>query len=315
MPTAEIATLKLMTRGAYDLQALRMQMGLRLCANFRSRLMEMLPDAEPDDDEEMSEAALKVIDRLKESYKRLTDGIARNRSLPDVQGFTGDALISMHAELVLVDQYVAIEAQEAKQFRQLVGTLNLIPIYQKYLEQQVGIGPAMAAVLISYLDPAKARHVSSFWKYAGLDVAHDGAGRSRHKQHLVERQYTDKAGKEATRMGITYEPFLKTKLMGVLGPSFLRSGSPWREVYDGYKHRLESDPAREKATTAEWKKRNNAGDDVSRLWTPGRIHQASVRYMVKMFLADLWARWRELEGLPVTPTYAEAKLGQKHKAA
>jgi Transposase IS116/IS110/IS902 family len=317
--TKEVDTLKLMTRGAYDLQALRMQMGLRLCANFRSRLKDEVPeDSKPEDGDEteMGEAAIKVIDRLRDSYKRLTDGVARNRTLPSVQGFTGDALISDHAELVLVDQYIAIEQQESRQFRQMQGMLDQIPIYKTYLSEQRGVGPAMAAVLISYLDPRKARSISSFWKYAGLDVGPDGAGRSRRKEHLVEREYVNKAGKTATRMGITYEPFLKTKLTGVLGTSFLRSGSPWRKVYDDYKHRLESDPTREKVTVAEWKKRNNNEENVRNVWTPGRIHRASLRYMIKMFLADLWVKWRELEGLPVTEPYSVAKLGNRpHKAA
>jgi hypothetical protein len=34
--------------------------------------------------------------------------------------------------------------------------------------------------------------------------------------------------------------------------------------------------------------------------------------MIKMFLGDLWCEWRELEGLPTKPTYAEAKLGLVH---
>lgn len=38
----------------------------------------------------------------------------------------------------------------------------------------------------------------------------------------------------------------------------------------------------------------------------------AIRYMVKVFLKDLWVAWRTLEGLPVTPDYAEAKLGLKH---
>lgn len=38
----------------------------------------------------------------------------------------------------------------------------------------------------------------------------------------------------------------------------------------------------------------------------------AIRYMIKMFLKDLWVAWRTLEGLPVTPDYAEAKLGMKH---
>jgi len=311
----QIHTLRLMTKGAYDLQALRMQAGLRLCANFRSRLTDQQPESE-DDDAEMSEAAIKVIDELKASYKRLTDGVARNRTLPKYDGFKGDSLISDYAELVLIDQYIALESQEAKQFRQLVGTLETIPIYQSYLKDQIGVGPAMAAVLISYLDPHKARHVSSFWKYAGLDVASDGAARSRRKEHLVERTYINKAGDEATRVGITYEPFLKTKLIGVLGSSFLRTGSPWRKTYDDYKNRIVNDPNRIKIDVSEWKKKHKAGEDMRKYWPPARINRAAIRYMVKMFLAEFWANWRKLEGLPVSDPYPVAKLGMRpHKAA
>jgi hypothetical protein len=311
MSKAAIDVLRLMTKGAYDLQALRIQMGLRLCANFRSRLTDVPAESE-DDADEMSEAAIKVIDELKASYRRLTDGVARNRTIPAKEGFTGDKLISDYAELVLIDQYMSLETQEAKQFRQLVGTLEEIPIYNAYLKEQKGVGPAMAAVIIAYLDPHKARHVSSFWKYSGLDVvASDGAGRSRRKEHLVERTYTDKDGEEATRVGITYQPFLKTKLMGVLASSFLRTNSPWREVYDNYKHRLMTDPNRIKLDVNAWKKKHKTGEDMKQYWTPGRINRAALRYMVKMFLADLWVKWRTLEGLPVTPPYAEDKLGRR----
>jgi hypothetical protein len=81
----EIRLLRLQVRGSYDLQALRMQMGLRLCANFRARLKEKIEeDMEGVDDEpDLSEEALKVIDELKSSYRRLTDGVAKNRTLPD----------------------------------------------------------------------------------------------------------------------------------------------------------------------------------------------------------------------------------------
>lgn len=309
----DLPLLRLMVRGAYDLQAVRMQVGLRLCANFRSRLGEP-EDEGPPADEDLSEAAIKVLDRLKESYKRLTDGVARNRTLPTERGFEGDAIISTHTELVLVDQYIRLEAQEASQFRQMVGVLERVPIYVEYLKGVTGVGPAMAGVLLTYLDPHRAPRVSSFWAYAGLDVGPDGRGRSRRKEHLVERSYTDRSGKPATRVGITYQPFLKTKVMGVLGGSFLRTGSPWRQAYDGYKHRIETDPARVKIEVGAWKKAHAAGEPTEHLWTPGRIHTAATRYMVKMFLADFWAKWRALEGLEVTPTYHEAKQGHQHAA-
>lgn len=321
-----VPILRAMVRGAYDLQQLRMQSGLRLCANFRARLKsEALKDEEDTDDqladeiaeenEKKKESAIKLI---KAEYRRLTDGItsAKGQVAMRKLDLTGSAIISTAAEYALVDSYIALERQEAKQFRDLTGTLEEIPIYQNYLGNVVGVGPAMAGVLIAYLDPKRARHISSFWAYAGLDVA-NGSGRSRREEHLVEREYTDRNGDIKTRLGVTYNPFLKTKLMGVLGPSFLRSKSPqWRPVYDGYKHRIESDPLREKITVGQWKKRYKAKDpDIRKLWTPGRIHTSSTRYMVKMFLGELWVKWRTIEGLPVTDTYAVRKLGYPPHAA
>ena len=314
----DIAALRLMVRGAYDLQALRIQSGLRLCANFRAKLKKQEGEEEGDIDEdgEMSAKAKKLMADLKASYRRLTDGVARNRTLPKEEGFVGDELISTFSELTLIDQYVRIEAAETKHFAQMESILDKIPIYTSYLKGERGIGPAMAGVLVSYLDPHKARHVSSFWKYGGLDVAHDGLARSRRQEHLVERTYIDKNRDEKTRLGVTFNPFLRTKLLGVLTGCFLRSESPWRQVYDGRKHRMMTSPNVEKVTLVEWKRRRKAGEDVRSLWTPGRINNDAKRYMVKMFLAELWAKWRALENLPVTPPYSEAKMGMRpHKAA
>lgn len=327
MSTENIRLLKLMVKGSYDLQALRMQAGLRLCANFRAKLKEQKTtgdDEDPIDQDELSEEALDVIKKLKESHRRLTDGIARNRLLPAENGFSGDELIAEYTELVLVDQYVKLEQQETRQFNQLINTLEKIPIYTEYLAGVRGIGPALAAVLITYFDPVKARHVSSFWKYAGLDVGPDGAGRSRRAEHLVEREYTDKNGNLATRLSTTYNPWLKMKLLGALGPSFLRLGSPWREQFDNYKHRILSNPNKQKVTLAEWKKiftdnkklvaesslsEENMGIMMRQLWSPGRVKNAALRYMVKQFLMDFWIKWRTLEGLPVSEPYAVAVLG------
>jgi hypothetical protein len=319
MQSEDVRLLKLMVRGSYDLQQLRIAAGLRLCANFRAKLKENEETADDDaeSEHELSADAEKVIDRLRQSYRRLTDGVARNRTLPAANGFVGDELISTYTEIVLANQYFALEEQERRQFRQLEANLDPIPIYATYLKDVRGVGPALAAVLISYFDPHKARHASSFWKYAGLDVASDGAGRSRRKEHLIEREYTDRNGKSAIRQSVTFEPWLKTKLMGVLASSFLRTNSPWRESFDNYKHRIITDPSRQKVTLSEWKKRHAAGDtNMRELWAPGRIKDAALRYMVKMFLADFWVKWRTLEGLEVTQPYAVEKQGARpHKAA
>lgn len=313
-PSKEI--LRTFVFSAYDLQMLRMQTGLRLCANFRSKLQVPQEGTEEEEVEagELTKEAQTIIDRLTASYKRLTDGVARNRLLPAEKGFVGDELITTYTELVLVNQYIQVEKNEQQQFRQFEAVLSNYPIYETYLKDQVGIGPALAAVLLAYFDPHKADHISDFWAYAGLDVARDGRGRSRRAEHLIDRPYKNKEGQEATRKSVTYNPWLKARLLGVMAGSFLRvKDSPWRIHYDNYKHRIITDPARRKTTLAEYKKLHKEDPSAARdVWPPLRVHRAAMRYMVKMFLADLWLNWRKIEGLPVTPTYHEAKLGHVH---
>jgi Intein splicing domain/LAGLIDADG-like domain len=128
----------------------------------------------------------------------------------------------------------------------------------------------------------------------GLDVAADGKGRSMRKEHLVTRTYLNKDKEEKEKQSITFNPFLKSKLLGVLGPSLLRAKNDYyTEVYQGYKHRLESQEKYQEDSK-------------------GHRHNMALRYVVKRFLADLYEAWRPLEGLPVHNPYAEAKLGIKH---
>lgn len=277
--------LRIMVRGAYDLQKLRISVGNRIAGNFRAKLGqkpgEKLEDAE----------AKRIITDLAARYKRLTDGLV---NFPTPKRFKGDEVISTWTELALIAQYVELEKQETRHFRRLENVLRDIPIYNAWLKNIRGVGPAMAGVLLSEINIERAKYPSSLWAYAGLDVAGDGKGRSRRADHLIEREYIDKDGEVKTCKSITFNPFLKTKLVGVLATSFLRVGeSPYRDIYDKYKHRLE----------AKW-------PDESK----GHRHNAAMRYMIKMFLIDLYKEWRAIEGLPVAPPYHEAKLGHKHAA-
>ncbi len=277
--------LRSITRGAYDIQKLRIQTGLRLCANLRSKLSE-----NPSEQDEETDKAITLI---KADYRRLSDAIANTKKKDVKSIFKGEKIISTHTEYVLVDHYIALEQRERELFKSLENVLKEFPIWTEFLHKTQGIGPAMAAVIISEIDISKAKYPSSLWMYAGLDVAPDGAGRSLRAAHLIDRAYTNSKGEEATRKSITYNPFLKTKLMGVLATSFLRSKSIYADVYNDYKHRLESDPRKVE-------------------WTKLHRHNASLRYMIKIFLIDLYSIWRKLEGLPQSPTYQEAKLGHVH---
>ncbi len=287
-----MSNIKVMVRGAYDIQKLRIQMGNRIVANWKAKLGQA-----PSAKEGTLDAAEKsLLDNLRESYKKLADGVA---TLPRQSTFKGDELISTYTELVLIDQYIGLEKQEATQFSRLGTVLKDFPIYNEFLVNVYGVGPAMAGVILSEINIHAAQYPSSLWMYAGLDVAGDGRGRSRRKEHLVESTYIDADGVEQKKNGISFNPFLKTKLVGVLGSSFIKQSATkcqYRKIYDDYKHRLENSPAHA---------------DKSK----GHRHNMAVRYAVKRFLADLYVAWRKLEGLPVANEYSVDKLGIVHHEA
>jgi len=287
-----MSNLKTIVRGAYDIQKNRIQTGNRLVGNFKAKLGQAPSEKEDTIDND----GQKILADLRKSHRLLTEGVA---SFPRQSTFKGDEVISDYTELCLVDNYLELETQEKNHFKRLGNILKGYPIYSEFLEGVRGVGPAMAGVILSEIDITKAEYPSSLHKYAGLDVAGDGQGRSRKKEHLEESDYIDKDGVIQTKKGITFNPFLKTKLVGVLGSSFVKQPADkckYRKVYDDYKHRLEHmDAHKEKSK--------------------GHRHNMAVRYMIKIFLIDLYNEWRSLEGLPVAPTYNEAKLGKVHKIA
>ena len=287
-----MSNLKTIVRGAYDIQKNRIQTGNRLVGNFKAKLGQAPSEKEDTIDKEGQQVLL----NLRRSHKLLTEGVA---SFPRQATFKGDEVISDYTELCLVDNYLELEAQEKSHFRRLGNILKGYPIYNEFLLGVTGVGPAMAGVMLSEIDITKAEYPSSLHKYAGLDVASDGQGRSRKKEHLEDSEYVDAEGEVKVKKGITFNPFLKTKLVGVLGSSFIKQSPDkcvYRKIYDDYKNRLEHmDAHKEKSK--------------------GHRHNMAIRYMVKMFLVDLYNVWRRIEGLPVAPTYSEAKLGKVHKIA
>ena len=279
--------IKVMVRGAYDVQKLRIQMGNRIVANFKTKLGQ----APGEDEGVLDDDGKLILNDLRVRFRKITDGV---KTFPRQAKFKGDEVISSYTELCLLAQYIELEQDEDRHFRRLESVLKDYPIYTEFLEKIRGIGPAMAGVIVSEIDISKAKYPSSLWKYAGLDVAEDGQGRSRKKEHLVTVKYVNSDGEEAERNSITFSPFLKTKLLGVLGSSFLRAGdNTYSRIYRNYKNRLENHPAHQEKSK-------------------GHRHNMAIRYMIKQFLVDLYKAWRDLKGLPVHPPYSESKLGLIH---
>jgi hypothetical protein len=270
-----------LVKTAYDLQDMRTRVGGRLVQQFRSKMG--LENDESDEED--------VLRDLKHRFKRVTDGIALEK-LSRRRTYEYDGVITDYGELLLINHYLKLTSQEKSLFRDLGKEIAEVDIWKVFFEDVNGVGPAMAGVMISEFDPHKGKYVSSFWKYAGLDVADDGKARSRREEHLRTIEYEDSEGNTKTRKGLTFNPFLHDKLLGVLGPCLLRAGGEYKDTYDDYKHRIEQE--------------GKGSSD-------GHRHRMAIRYMVKMLVKDLYLAWRPLEGLPVHDPYAEDKLdGEPH---
>lgn len=284
-----------LVRGVYQLQKTRIITGNRVCAAFRSKMGLAPSQKEGEADKE----ALKILKEVRSCFERLTDGLVM---LPSHRKFfpPEGSIIDKYTELVLVNSYMELLKNEEDQFKRLDSILMDFPVYANYFKGVKGVGPAMAGVLISEVDITKVTYASSLWKYAGLDVVINddgfGEGRSRKSHHLVDREYTDKNGVIQLKKGITFNPFLKTKLMGVQTGCFIKCASPYAEMYRNYKFRLQNMPEHAEKSD-NWR------------------HWMAMRYMIKMYLIDVYVNWRTVEGLPVYPPYHEAKLGIYHRKA
>jgi hypothetical protein len=308
-------------RGAYDIQKLRIQTGNRICANFRAKMGQAPGKSVEDITDKEAQAMVK---QVRKSYKLLMDGLKKP---PNAKLFAKmdvkNSVISTFTEFCLVQQYVDLEKDEKSHFKRLKAIMEEFPIYNQWMVQQKGVAEASGGILISEFDIYKAPRVSNMWKYAGLDVAEDGAGRSKRKEHLIDVEYTTAAGTLDTKKSITYNEWLKTKLVGVMAANLIRADHPkYAKVYRDYKHRMENHPvygtARDRPTKTasdEHKQYLKDAKEEGFVFTSKlRRDRMAKRYMMKMFLLDLYLAWRTLEGLPVPKSYHEEKLEHKHAA-
>lgn len=238
-----------------------------------------------------------------------------------------DALLENDDLAMLNVQSEVLKGLEAAAIADLENCLKGIPIWETWLKLQKGIGPRLGGVLVSSIEIDKAAYVSQLWRFCGLAV--DA------KRGTAERRVK---GEKAH-----FDPWLKSKLTMILGDCLMRSNSPWRKFYDNYKHRKQSQTVDEcmlcngsgrikirtkgkrgkacEQIEAASKSSEDAKECPNCKGTGGPTqwgksdkhrHMAALRYMNKMFLAQLWEEWRKLENLPTRVSYAEEYLGKKH---
>jgi len=286
--------LKAVVSGLYDLQKLRIQTGNRYIINKKAKLGQVAKVKEG----ALTTEAKDLLKKVRASYNLMSEGMTllTEKEFDKAKVPKGKGVFDDYTEMCLAAMHTSVHQQEQAQVKQLESILVKFPIYTEYLTTVRGVGPLMAAVIIAGLDPYKAKYPSSFIMYVGGDVAGDGAGRSKRSEHLVDVTYKTRDGKTKTKKSITYNAWLKTKLFGVLAPSFVKQPaekSKFRTIYQDYKHRITN---------------HKNHKDKSK----GHIDAMAKRYIIKQFLVELHMTWRALEGLEVSEPYEVAKLGYSH---
>jgi hypothetical protein len=263
---------------------------------------------------------------------------AGNRAIKQVE--ESKAILDDDDKKFLGNMGEGLEGLEKGALDEVKRLLKGIPIYEQWLKDQRGIGPTLSGFLIAEIDISKANTVSSLWKYCGLHV-NDGKAAKPRKGEQIEYKPMMKT-KLIGVMGsclikaTSYDESGYFKIVKKVRRKIERD-VVWRRFYDDKKHRRESqilptcmrcngkgkamqsdDEVKLEKGEKKPKKEitcpncNGTGGPVAWGCSDAHRHNDAVRYMVKMFLQQLWLEWRKIEGLAVRVPYAEEKLGVVH---
>lgn len=240
----------------------------------------------------MTTQSLPPIRELVEIYYDVQDvrirSFNRLRQVGEVKGVEPDILKRLEKQ---IRDYIAAQIRDE-------------PVCKLFLKNIKGIGPILSGGLVSWFDITKAKHASSFWKYAGLHVE-DG--------QAVRRIKGKKLG-----FNIRVRTFCWK-----IGDSLLKQRTPfYRDIYDEAKikeaeklRHPEKDPhncpVHETCLKRLSAKAKRLKQSTKELPCKKHIDYRARRKMIKRFLLDFWLAWRKLEGLPISEPYAIAVL--KHK--
>lgn len=285
--TQTFSTERLLVESFYDLQKLRCETFNRIVCHLKEKytkeqLAELIKQYEGVDTEvepELQEATAPKEnegeeEKLPPQYavyaKMLAGGKVQNQVLQP-----------------LVEYYNQLFSTEKKTMVRLDELTAEVRIRKEYLSGIRGIGPTLSAGIIGWIYPiSRFETISKLWRYSGLAVIDGHAERKKKKEK------------------IHYNPKLKT-FMWKVSKSFVYQSaekSPYRKLYDEAK----ADYKRKHPEVETYL--NEKGEEKKR-YNPGHLHNMALRKVAKVFLANLWVKWRSMEGLSVSEPYVFGVLG------
>lgn len=220
--------------------------------------------------------------------KKRKDGTNQKDAMENAPDVTEDSIIDNKALLA------SAQTIEDELTKRLESVVKQAPEWKLYFKDIKGIGPKLAGILIAEIDPYKAETVSKIWQYAGLNSAMVFGKKKDKKGNITVTTDLVRGDKPTAGYVLPYNKYLKMCVLGKIGSQLLMNNNEhYRKIYEGAKNYYSTRP--------DWKDESDM-----------HIHRASVRKMMKQFLADYYAFVRPLYGLEARVPYAEEKMGIVH---
>ena len=192
-------------------------------------------------------------------------------------------------ETAIEDRWVNEKKIEAR-LKELVSNKDY-PIYNDFLQYITGFGAVSAAYLLATFRPERIYYVTNLWAFAGIVTG---------KDKLVK-------GTKAS-----FNTFLKSKLLGVIGANFMQNKSEYALYYYQKRiHLINRDIQLIKAGKMCEKFGEHEDGKLDRL-TAAHHTRMATRDMMQMFVRDYYVGYRTIMNIPVIPGYAEAVLNLSH---
>lgn len=221
---------------------------------------------------------------------------------------TGEVIKCPLPEDVMVDLQETAKRQRdraGKLESAMLRELKKIPIYQLFLSKVFGIGPIVAAYLVSEIDIHEATKPSSLRRFCGMAVVN---GRLERPTRGVKNHFNREM---RTRL---YQAFSAMWKNAAKTSAARPNGSTCKylEIWNNYKIRQLASGRVVDGKIQRIVNGEPASGNGAIVSAKGFVHSTGWHKACDVFLGDLYIVWRALEGLPVWPGYVEWITGYGH---